>query len=144
MKSQKAIIAVVILVILAVVAAVVVSNKNKDDNTVNNTTNNTANTSNTTSNTSTSNETPAANTVTISGFSFSPASMTVKVGTTVTWTNKDDVGHTVTADTASGDAPASQLIAKGQTYSFTFSKAGTYGYHCTPHPDMRGTVVVTE
>jgi plastocyanin len=46
------------------------------------------------------------------------------------------------ADTMSADAPSSELLAKGESYSFTFKKAGTYTYHCTPHPYMKGTVVV--
>lgn len=90
--------------------------------------------------------TPAAssNSVTIKDFAFSPATMTVKVGTKVTWTNEDSVSHTVTADTPSNDAPASNNIGKGESYSFTFNKAGTYAYHCTPHPYMKATVVVTQ
>lgn len=84
------------------------------------------------------------NTVTIKDFAFNPGTITVKVGTKVTWTNEDSVSHTVTADNPSSDAPASGNIAKGQSYSFTFSKAGTYAYHCTPHPYMKATVIVTE
>lgn len=88
---------------------------------------------------------PAAqNAVTISNFAFHPATITVKAGTTVTWTNKDSTAHTVTADTPSADAPASGDINQGASYSFTFKKAGTYAYHCTMHPYMKGTVVVTE
>lgn len=83
------------------------------------------------------------NTVTISNYAFSPAAISVKVGTKVTWTNTDTVAHTVTADDASGNGPDSQLLQKGASYSFTFTKAGTYNYHCTPHPYMKGTVVVT-
>jgi len=82
--------------------------------------------------------------VTIKDFAFSPAKITVKVGTKVTWTNQDSIGHTVTADDPSSDAPDSPTFGKGETYSFTFNKAGTYNYHCTPHPYMKGTVVVTE
>jgi amicyanin len=85
-----------------------------------------------------------ANSVTIKDFAFNPGTTTVKVGTKVTWTNQDSIGHTVTADTPSADAPASGSIGQGQSYSFTFNKAGTYNYHCTPHPYMKGTVVVTE
>jgi amicyanin len=87
---------------------------------------------------------PKPNEVIISNYAYAPQKITVKVGTTVTWTNKDSIEHTVTADTKSADAPKSELIAKGQTYSFTFNKAGTYDYHCEPHPYMKGTVVVTQ
>jgi amicyanin len=84
----------------------------------------------------------ATNKVDISNFAFSPAAVKVSVGDTVTWTNKDSASHTVTADNASPDAPASDVLARGQTYSFTFKKAGTYSYHCEEHPYMKGTVIV--
>jgi amicyanin len=83
----------------------------------------------------------ATDTVTIEDFAFSPAAITVKVGAKVTWTNQDAVGHTVTAD--EGEGPDSQLLAKGESYSYTFTKTGTYTYHCTPHPNMQGSVIVT-
>jgi plastocyanin len=76
--------------------------------------------------------------VSIKDFAYSPQSLTIKVGTTVTWTNKDDVTHSVTAD--SGVFNAS--IGPGETVSFTFTILGTYQYHCNPHPDMIGTIVV--
>jgi plastocyanin len=90
-------------------------------------------------------QTPASGTggagaqVTLSNFAFAPAMITVKVGDSVTWTNKDSTTHTVTADDksfASGD------LANGATFSFTFAKAGTFPYHCSIHPSMTGTVVV--
>lgn len=85
-----------------------------------------------------------ADEVTISNFAYAPKTIKVKVGTKVTWTNNDSVGHDVAADKPSADAPSSELLNKGESYSFTFKKAGTYSYHCTPHPYMRGTVIVTE
>lgn len=85
----------------------------------------------------------ASNQVSIKDYMFTPAVIKVKVGTTVTWTNQDAVSHTVTADTNSSDAPSSMDIAQGKSYSFTFRKAGTYTYHCFPHPYMHGTVEVT-
>ena len=84
------------------------------------------------------------NQVSISDFKYSPATITVKAGTKVTWTNNDSVQHDVAADKPSSDAPSSSLLGKGESFSFTFNKAGTYGYHCTPHPYMRGKVVVTD
>jgi plastocyanin len=79
--------------------------------------------------------------VTIQNFSFNPGDITVKVGTTVTWTNQDNVTHTVTSDTGifdSGD------LGNGATFSYTFTKAGVFPYHCTPHhASMMGTVTVT-
>lgn len=78
-------------------------------------------------------------TVSIQNFSFSPDTLTVKVGEKVTWTNKDSTGHSATADDGSFDTG---IIAQGQSGSATFSKAGTYTYHCSVHPNMKGTIVV--
>ena len=88
---------------------------------------------------STMNTMPGANTVSIVNMSFSPASLTVTAGTTVIWTNNDMITHTVTADDASFD---SGNITMGTKYSRLFSTAGTYTYHCTIHPNMKGTIVV--
>jgi plastocyanin len=85
------------------------------------------------------NNVPGANSVSIVNMSFSPASLTVTAGTTVMWTNNDNMTHTVTADDDSFD---SGNIAMGTKYSKLFSTAGTYSYHCTIHPNMKGTIVV--
>jgi plastocyanin len=77
----------------------------------------------------------------ISNFAFDPPSMTVKVGTKVTWMNQDSATHTVVAD--DGKTFTSGGIAQGQTYSFTFTTAGTIPYHCSVHPQMKATIVVT-
>ncbi len=77
--------------------------------------------------------------VAIKNFAFSPAEVRVRAGATVTWTNEDGVGHTVTAD---GGSFGSALLARGQSFSHTFATPGTYPYSCSPHPNMRGTVVV--
>jgi len=82
--------------------------------------------------------------VMIQNYMFSPMVIKVKAGTKVTWINMDEVHHSVTADQSSSDAPNGPLIAKGQSYSFTFKKAGTYTFHCQPHPYMHGTVIVTD
>ena len=66
----------------------------------------------------------ATDKVTLQNYAFSPATITVKVGTTVTWTNQDNVEHTVTADTSGG--PMSQLLPRGASYTYTFSKAGFF------------------
>lgn len=84
----------------------------------------------------------ATNTVAIQNFAFSPISITVKAGASVTWTNKDSIAHTVT-ETDSQAGPSSGDVAPGASYSFTFKTAGTYHYHCAIHPEMTGTVVVT-
>lgn len=78
-------------------------------------------------------------TVTISDFAFSPATLTVQVGDTVTWTNLDPVQHTATSTSGAFD---SGLLDPDASYSVTFTQAGTYAYLCTPHPSMTGQVVV--
>jgi len=82
----------------------------------------------------------AGNAVTIENFKFDPATLTVPAGSTVTWTNKDEEPHTVAAK--DGSFHSSSLDTKG-TYSFTFTKPGSYDYICSIHPFMTGTVVVT-
>ena len=73
--------------------------------------------------------------------SFSPNPVEVKVGETVTWINDDSGRHTVTSEDGVFD---SGMMGKGQSFSYTFDKAGEYPYFCSPHPTMAGTVVVTE
>ncbi|WP_433565917.1 cupredoxin domain-containing protein [Nocardia sp. CA-151230] len=80
------------------------------------------------------------NAVTIDNFAFGPSSLTVKVGTTVTWTNRDEEPHTVVADDGSFRSPT---LGNNATYTFTFSKAGSFAYVCSIHPFMHATVVVT-
>jgi plastocyanin len=81
----------------------------------------------------------AASAATIQGFSFQPAVLKAKSGAKVTWTNRDAVAHTVTADNGSF---ASGNLQTGRSFSFTFTRAGTYAYHCSIHPSMHGSVVV--
>lgn len=81
----------------------------------------------------------ASRAVAISGFAFSPATLTINVGDRVTWTNADAVAHTATA---TGGAFDTGDIAQGQSASVRFTKAGTYAYNCTPHPSMTGTIRV--
>jgi plastocyanin len=77
--------------------------------------------------------------VTISNFTFSPASLTVPVGTTVTWINQDDTAHTVTSvDQKFG----SQALDTGDTFTFKFTAPGAYAYFCTLHPQMVGKIIV--
>lgn len=85
------------------------------------------------------------NSVSIAGMAFTPSSLTVAAGTTVTWTNSDAVAHTVTSDTAlfdSGAISASGGYGGGGTYSYTFTTAGTYNYHCSIHPMMTAKIIV--
>jgi len=85
---------------------------------------------------------PGTSAVNIDSYKFNPNTLTVKKGTTVTWTNNDGATHTVTSNGATG--PASEILASGQTYSYMFDTVGTYAYHCNLHPSMKGTVIVTE
>jgi amicyanin len=78
--------------------------------------------------------------VNITNFAFAPASLAVKLGDTVTWTNKDEEPHTVVADDGSFHSPGMDSNA---TYSFTFTNPGSFDYICSIHPFMHGTVVVT-
>jgi plastocyanin len=77
--------------------------------------------------------------VKIDNFSFGPAQITVPVGTTVTWTNRDDIPHTVVS---TDKVFKSKVLDTDEKFSFTFSKAGTYPYFCSIHPKMTGKVVV--
>jgi amicyanin len=79
--------------------------------------------------------------VSISDFKFNPATLTVPVGTTVTWTNQDEEPHTIAAKDGSFHSPGMDTHG---TYSFTFSTPGSYDYVCSIHPFMTGTVVVTK
>lgn len=78
--------------------------------------------------------------ITIDGFAFAPATLTVPPGTTVTWTNRDEEPHTVAAGDGSFHSPG---MGTGAIFTHTFSTAGTFDYVCSIHPMMRGTVVVT-
>jgi len=81
--------------------------------------------------------------VAIKNFAYSPASLTVVVGTTVTWTNSDPTPHTTTADTSAPMSWDSGNLTSGQSYAVTFSKPGTYAFHCSIHNYMTGTIKVT-
>ena len=82
------------------------------------------------------------NTVTIDNFFFTPGSVTVKAGTTVTWTNKDDIPHGI--GSANNAFPKSKALDTDESYSFTFATPGTYQYFCYLHPKMVGTIVVEQ
>lgn len=79
--------------------------------------------------------------VSIVNFSFSPSPLTIQVGDSVTWTNNDQFDHTATSDTSAWDSGS--LAAQG-VYSFTFTAAGTYAYHCEIHTAMQGTIIVEQ
>ncbi len=81
----------------------------------------------------------AKNAVTIKNFAYARASITVHVGDSVTWTNQDSAGHSATADDGSFDTG---VLSTGKSNTVSFAKAGTFAYHCSVHPNMKGTVVV--
>jgi len=83
----------------------------------------------------------SGNQVNIDNFAFAPATLTVKAGTTVTWTNHDEEPHTVAASDGSFHSPG---MGTGAIFSHTFSTAGKFDYVCSIHPMMHGTVVVTQ
>jgi plastocyanin len=82
------------------------------------------------------------NSVVIDNYTFSPATMTVPVGTTVTWVNNDSDIHSVAADDGDPVMFKSAGLDTDDKFTFTFTKPGTYAYHCTLHPHMTGKIVV--
>jgi plastocyanin len=81
----------------------------------------------------------AYTTVKIDNFTFAPQRVTVKIGTTVTWDNADDIPHTIASSTK---LFRSKVLDTGGTFSFTFTTPGAYEYFCSLHPHMTGTIVV--
>ena len=91
------------------------------------------------STTTTTGGTREANEVWIENSNFNPTTLTVPVNTTVTWTNKDGMAHTVTSDAAVFD---SHNLPAGNPFSFQFTTKGTFTYHCNYHASMKGTIIV--
>jgi len=130
---KKTILLAFVVVVLVVGGAVLLFHKNSPS----------TNMSDMSGSTSSNSKAVATSKVTISNFSFTPSAITVKKGTTVTWTNSDSVAHTV-VETDGKAGPNSQSIDNGKSYSFTYNTVGTFAYHCSIHPDMTGTVTVTD
>jgi plastocyanin len=84
-------------------------------------------------------QTAASAAVKIDNFSFGPAAVTVPVGTTVTWTNQDDIPHTVVS---TDNVFKSKALDTDDKFSFVFTKPGTYSYFCSIHPKMTGQIIV--
>lgn len=127
--------AIIVVLILIAGAAIFVQARNRDGN-------NTAMTQSGGMRQSSGEAAVQTDKVSISNFKFSPAHITVKKGTTVTWTNQDSIPHTVTADSGSG--PDSPRMTEGKTYSYTYEKTGSFPYHCDIHEDMKAIVTVTD
>jgi plastocyanin len=85
-------------------------------------------------------QTTVAVAISIDNFTFSPQQLTVKAGTTVTWTNKDDIPHGIAA--TGNTFKRSAAMDTDDNYSFTFTTPGTYQYFCYIHPHMTGMIVV--
>ncbi len=83
---------------------------------------------------------PADNEIFMENIQFVPQNLTIEVGTTVTWINKDDVLHTVKEE---NDLFFSEDMESGDTFEYTFNEPGTYNIVCTIHPSMTGTITVT-
>ena len=77
--------------------------------------------------------------ITITNFQFAPASREIAVGETAQWINNDNIPHTIVADDNSFQSPTLQA---GESFNFTFVQAGTFSYHCSIHPSMKGTITV--
>jgi len=137
---NKAIVAVVVVIILAVGGWLVFGKNNSGNGSLYGGNNNSSQTSG--SNTSANSNQPAAGKVSIQNMLFTPSQITIAKGGTVTWTNNDSTTHTVVDDLSNVGGPNSGDIAPGQSYSFTFNKTGSFQYHCSIHPSMRGTIVV--
>jgi plastocyanin len=84
------------------------------------------------------------NTVVIKNLDFVTKKITVKKGTAITWKNQDTARHTVTFEDPTLASASSELFAPGESFTYTFTTAGTYTYHCMPHPFMKAVVQVTE
>lgn len=144
MKNNKVIFTVVaVVVVIAIGAGVALVANSSKNNTSGNMANMNGKTAKSTASTDTA-KAVEASTVTVQNYAFDAPIIKVKVGTTVTWTNKDGVKHSIAPDSPSADFADGPLFGNGQTYSYTFKKAGTYSYHCAPHPYMKGAVVVTQ
>lgn len=147
--GKSAIVTAVVAVLVLVGGGIWLASRNNNstnntETTTSNSTNSSMENMNMSNQSQSSNSTPGAtSSVTIENFAFSPANITVKKGTTVTWTNRDSTTHTVT-ETDGKDGPKSGNLANGKSYQFTFNTVGTFKYACSIHPDMVGTVTVTE
>jgi plastocyanin len=145
-NSIWAIILVLVLVVVGVLLfkGTSVGSLNLANRTATNTTSNSSTSTNTTTSNDNTQNFASTTSVVIDNMAFTPSSVVTKAGTKVTWTNNDTVSHTVTADVPTAAFPSSGTIAPGGTYSVTFSQPGTYTYHCSIHPTMKGTVSVTQ
>ena len=131
---KSTLIAIIVIAVLIVGAVVALNNRSNS--------NKTAPPSSANPTASGANQAPAAGSIDIRNMMFTPSQITVAKGGTVTWTNHDSTTHTVIDDLSNVGGPASGEITPGSSYSFRFTKTGSFQYHCRIHPSMRGTIVV--
>lgn len=139
---RRGIVTLAVVVVIAIAAWLLFANGNSSNDNQTNNSDTAANQTPAASNNSGTNsiQSESAGKITIANMAFSPSQITVNKGDTVTWTNNDSMAHTVTSDT--GSELDSGDIQPGSTYSHTFNTAGSFQYHCSIHPSMRGTIVV--
>lgn len=146
---KKTFIIIIILAVVVIGAYYAIVNKSLKGTSTNTLpeTNNSASSSPTPTSASDASESNASETssvenitVDIRNFSFNPSTLTVKKGTKVTWTNSDNVAHTVTSD--SGNLLNSATLSPGQSFSFIFTNPGSINYHCAIHPTMKGKIII--
>lgn len=135
---KSTLLAIIVLAILVVGGAVALTHKSNN----NPTSSSNSSTQNTNSTTSNANQASQTGSIDIKNMMFTPSQITVAKGGTVTWTNNDTTTHRVVDDLTNVGGPSSGDIAPGSTYSFNFTKTGSFQYHCSIHPSMRGTIVV--
>jgi len=126
---NKALIAVIVVVILAVGGWAIYDHHKSNSNT-------------NSSSSNSSQSVASSGAINIKNMMFTPSQISIQKGGTVTWTNNDNIVHTVVDDLSNVGGPSSGDIQPGGTYSFTFNKTGSFQYHCSIHPSMRGTIVV--
>ncbi len=150
MKNSGLILGVVVILIAVVVigglTAYILANNTSSNSNVNNNQPSTNTNPNTGDNNLPVNNTntertssPKTYDIEIKNFAFSPSSLTIKKGDSVTWTNMDGMPHTATADNRAFD---SRTLNNGKSFTFTFNDAGDYSYICSIHPSMKAKIIV--
>ncbi|HML04639.1 MAG TPA: cupredoxin domain-containing protein [Methanobacterium sp.] len=130
-RGILALIIIIIVIIIAAAAAYFYSTQSSNSQTgVNNGSNNASNMSNGTS---------AVSVIIIQNGAFNPNSLTIKTGTNVQWTNRDNTTHQVISDSGAFQSP---VLNPGDSYNFYFAKSGVFGYHCGIHSTETGTIIV--
>jgi plastocyanin len=140
--GKRTVVVIVVILIIGAIAFGLTRNDNKGSTNQNSSTS----TSQTSQNdhSQNSNQSPTnTDSVSIQNFAFLPGDISVKKGTSVTWTNNDGTTHTV-SEVDGKQGPNSGDLNPGAKYSFTFNEAGTFKYRCNIHTDMLGTVTVTD